>query len=156
MKKAPIRLSLSIGVLLGVSATLFYSTRRSRPVIFSFSPDPTILRPRTYCLLNPFRDKSPEIIAEKYLKSLRDGDVESILPFIHGQEDVPRIIDSEKKWPIRSWRIGERRERPGETELMFWVTRGRGYSKDGYEEEVRLWIRQSGSGWSLNSYNAIY
>jgi len=39
---------------------------------------------------------------------------------------------------------------------MFWVMRGRGYSKDGYEEEVRLRIKQSGSGWSLNSYNAIY
>jgi hypothetical protein len=46
-------------------------------------------------------------------------------------------------------------DRPGETELMFWVTRGGDYSKYG-EEEVRLWIKQSGSGWILNSYNAIY
>jgi len=154
MKKALIRLSLSIAILSAFSGALLYSTR-SRPVIFSFSPDPAMVRPRTYCLLNPFRDKSPEIIAEKHLKSLRDGDVESIRPFLSAGEDI-HIMDNEKKWPIRSWRIGERVDMPGETELMFWVTRGGGYSKDYGEEEVRLWIKQSGSGWSLNTYSAIY
>jgi hypothetical protein len=156
MKKALIRLSLSIAILSAFSAALLYSTR-SRPVIFSFSPDPAMVRPRNYCLLNPFRDKSPEIIAEKHLEALRRGDVESIRPFLdYDQEHVHHILDSEKKWPIQSWRIGERRDRLGETELMFWVKRGGDYSKDGSEEEVRLWIKQSGSGWSLNSYNAIY
>jgi hypothetical protein len=156
MKKALICLSLSIAILIAFSAAWLYSNR-SRPIIFSFSPDPAMLRPRNYCLLNPFRDKSPEIIAEKHLETLRKGDVESIRPFLdYDQEHVNHILDNEKKWPIRSWRIGERRDRPGETELMFWVTRGGGYSKDGDEEEVRLWIKQSGSGWSLNSYSAIY
>src|SRR5262245_2145673 len=158
MKKTLIRLSLAIAILSAFSAALLYSTR-SRPVIFSFSPDPDMVRPRNYCLLNPFRDKSPEIIAEKHLEALRRGDVESIRPFLHydqdDQEHVHHILDNEKKWPIRSWRIGERQDRPGETELMFWVIRGGDYSKYG-EEEVRLWIKQSGSGWSLNSYNAIY
>ena|SRR6266508_5257460 len=156
MKKTLIRLSLSIAILSAFSAALLYSTR-SRPVIFSFSPDPTMVRPRNYCLLNPFRDKSPEIIAEKHLEALRRGDVESIRPFLHhAQEDIHQILDNEKKWPIQSWRIGDRRDRPGETELMFWVTRGGGYYKDGYEEEVLLWLKQSSSGWSLNSYSAIY
>src|SRR5262245_11067422 len=154
MKKTLIRLSLFIAILSAFSAAILYSTR-SRPVIFSFSPDPAMVRPRTYCLLNPLRDKSPEIIAEKYLKSLRDGDVESIRPFLSAGEDI-HIMDNEKKWPIQSWRIGERVDMPGETELMFWVTRGGGYSKDYVEEEVRLRIKQSGSGWSLNSYSAIY
>src|SRR5262245_9953338 len=159
MKKTLIRLSLAIAILSAFSAALLYSTR-SRPVIFSFSPDPAMVRPRNYCLLNPFRDKSPEIIAEKHLEALRKDDVESIRPFLHydqdDQEQVHHILDNEKKYPIRSWRIGERRDRPGETELMFWVTRGGGYSKDLGEEEVRLWIKQSSSGWSLNSYDAIY
>jgi len=89
------------------------------------------------------------------LEALRRGDVGSIRPFLHAQEDVHRILDNEKKWPIQSWRIGERIDRPGETELMLWVQRGGDYSKYG-EEEVRLWIKQSGSGWSLNTYSAIY
>src|SRR5262245_62087081 len=155
MKKTLIRLSLSIAILSAFSVALLYSTR-SRPVIFSFSTDPTMVRPRNYCLLNPFRDKSPEIIAEKHLEALRRGDVESIRPFIHNQEYTHQILDNEKKWPIQSWRIGKRQDRPGETELMFWVRRGGGYSKDGIEESVLLWIKQSGSGWSLNIYSAIY
>jgi hypothetical protein len=106
--------------------------------------------------LNPFRDKSPEIIAEKHLEALRKGDVESIRTFINRPENVDAILDSEKKWPILSWRIGGRRDRPGETELMLWVTRGGGYSKDGYEENVLFGIKQSGNGWSLNTYFAIY
>src|SRR5262245_12644334 len=107
MKKAMIWLSLSTAILIAFSAARLYSNR-SRPIIFSFSPDPAMVQPRTYCLLNPFRDKSPEIIAEIYLKSLRDGDVESIRPFLHyeqdDQEQVHHILDNEKKWPIRSWR----------------------------------------------------
>ncbi|MBO0725126.1 MAG: hypothetical protein J2P52_05975 [Blastocatellia bacterium] len=154
MKKAPVRLSSSIGVLLVVSAALLYSTR-SRSVIFSFSQDPDMIRPRTYCLLNPFRDRSPEIIAEKYLKDLRAGDIESIRPFL-SEEESPRILDNEKRWPIQSWRLGDRIDRPEETELIFWVRRERGYSKDIYEEEVRLWIKRSGGRWSLNTYSAIY
>src|SRR5262245_18704886 len=102
MKKALIPLSLSIAILSALTVALLYFTR-SRPVIFSFSPDPTMLRPRNYCLLNPFRDKSPEKIAEKYLRSLRDGDVESIRPVITA-ENALHIIDNEKKWPIQSWR----------------------------------------------------
>jgi len=84
------------------------------------------------------------------------GDVETLRPFLESADEIQHILDNEKKWPIRSWRIGERRDKPGETELMFWVKRGSGYSKDGYEEEVRLWIKQSGDGWSLKTYNAIY
>lgn len=81
------------------------------------------------------------------MEALRRGDVESIRPFLdYDQEHVHHILDSEKKWPIQSWRIGERRDRLGETELMFWVIRGGDYSNDGSEEEVRLWIKQSGSG----------
>jgi hypothetical protein len=156
MKKALIRVSLSVVILSAVSVTLLYSIR-SRPVIFCFPTDPTIIRPRTYCLMNPFRDKSPEIIAENYLEALRKGDVESIRPFINGpEEDVSAILGIEKKWPILSWRIGDRRDRPGEAKLMFWVRRGGGYSKDGIEENVSLWFKQSGNGWNLNAYSAIY
>src|SRR5215510_11004844 len=100
MKKTLIRLSLSIAILSAFSAASLYATR-SRPVIFSFSPDPAMVRPRNYCLLNPFRDKSPEIIAEKHLEAPRKGDVESIRPFLHhAQENARQILDNEKKWPI--------------------------------------------------------
>jgi hypothetical protein len=154
MKKALVRPSLSIAILLAVSTALLYSTR-SRSVVLSFSQYPDMVRPRTYCLLNPFRDRAPEIIAEKYLKDLRAGDVESIRPFL-SEEETPKILDNEKRWPIQSWYIGDRIDRPEETELIFWVRRERGYPKDTYEEEVRLWIKQSGGRWSLNSYSAIY
>jgi hypothetical protein len=155
MKKALVCLSLSIAILSVFSVAFLYSTR-SRAVIYSFSPDPDALRPRNYCLLNPFRDKSPEIIAEAYLKRLRAGDFDSIRPLIHTREEADRILENEKKWPIQSWRIGVCHERPGETELMCWVTRGGGYSTDGVEEEVRFWIKHSGTGWTVNSYSAIY
>jgi hypothetical protein len=151
MKKALIYLSSSIAIFFALSVALLYSTR-SRPVIFSFSPDPTM----NYCWLNPFRDKSPEIVAEKYLEALCRGDVESIRPFLPGQDRTQHILEREMEFPIRSWRIGDRRDRPGETELLFWVRRGGGYSKDGDEVSVFLWIKQSASGWSLNLYNAGY
>jgi hypothetical protein len=155
MKKIALWL-LKIAFALAVTSTLLLYLTRSRPVALSFAPDPDMLRPRNYCVMNPFRDKSPEIVAETYLKKLRDGDLASIRPFLTNESPRQRIEEAEQKWPIQSWRIGARIDKPDETQLMYWVTRGSGYSRDGIEEEARFWVKKSAAGWALSSYNAIY
>jgi len=122
--------------------------RPSRPVLLTISPDPTMVRPRSFCIMNPLRDRTPERASEAILSALRGGRIEALqqIPLQREREDV---IESEKKWPIRSWRIGRRRDTGERSQLMYWVRRGNGYA---HEEEVYFDVDRG----RVVSYGAIY
>jgi hypothetical protein len=136
----------------GFSISAWLYLTRSNPVLLTISADDTI-RPRSYCLLNPFRNKEPERIAENYLSKLRAGVITEVAPFIGSNQ---YILEEEKKWPIQSWRIGDRQDTDKKTEILYWVQRGNGYSKDGMEEEVRFFMKESNRNWRVTHYSAIY
>lgn len=119
-------------LILGTVGLLFVF--RSRPLVLRIPPDETI-RPRYYCLLNPFREKGPETVAGSYLNHLRGGHVESISCCI-GEKKY--VLEKEKEWPIQSWRVGNRTDAAARSDIVYWVKCGNGYSKDGHEEEVHL------------------
>lgn len=151
MKSYLVRASQILAIMIiGLTALLFLM--RSQPVLLRVPPDGNI-RPRYYCLLNPFRNKAPENVAEKYLNELRAGRVDVISPYIGANENIPA---KEKQWPIQSWRVGNREDVSDKSEIMYWVTRGNGYSKSGYEEAVYFRLLRSGLGWEVKSFSAIY
>ena len=148
MKKYLRRISQILALLIIGSVVLLYLTR-SHPVLLRIPPDDTI-RPRYYCVLNPFRDKAPEKLAEQYLNKLREGTVEAIAPFL-GERTY--ILEKEKQWPIQSWRIGDRKDTAEKVEIMYWVKRDNGYSG---EEAVFFDVIRSGENWKVKTYSAIY
>ena len=134
------------------SITILLFLMRSKPVLLTISADDTI-RPPSFCLLNPFRNKEPERVAEKYLSKLRAGVITELAPLIGSNQ---YILEEEKKWPVQSWRIGNRQDTGEKAEILYWVKRGNGYSKDGIEEEVRFFMEESGRNWRVTHYSAIY
>ena len=145
-----IKRAILIGVLLVISfVAILYLTRSSWIVLVSIPPDDTI-RPRDYCILNPFRDTQPEKLAEIYLAKLSLGEVDAISSYIRDKET---ILDLERKWPIQAWRVGSREDKAGKTEIMYWVRRGNGYMG---EEEVFFGLTRSGNAWDVESFSAIY
>jgi hypothetical protein len=141
---------LLIVIIIFIPGLLFLT--RSTPVILRIPKDATI-RPAYYCLLNPFRDRGPETVAARYLSQLRDGHVESVACCIG---DRKYILEREREWPIQSWRIGNRTDSDGRSEIGYWVTRGNGYSHRYGEEEVHVWLIRSVNGWELQSFSAVY
>lgn len=131
---------------------VFLFLTRSKPVLLRIPKDGTI-RPAYYCLLNPFRDRGPETVAASYLSQLRDGHVQSIACCV---DDRKYVLEKEKKWPIQSWRLGNRTDSAGRSEITYWVTRGNGYSSRYGEEEVHVTMIRSGDAWELQSFSAIY
>lgn len=148
MKRYLLKAAVLIAGLLFSITLLLYLTR-TNPVILTLPLDDTI-RPRTYCLLNPFRDKSAERIAESYLHELREGNVAAIAPFVDTRDYV---LDNERKWPIRKWQVGSFNYQNGKYEIRYWVSRGNGYLG---KEEVSFWIEQTSDGLKLKTYSAIY
>jgi hypothetical protein len=137
-------------IIVGLAALLFLT--RSHPVLVRVPPDSNI-RPRYYCLLNPFRDKAPENVAETYLNKLREGRADVISSYIGEGKDIP---EKENQWPIQSWRVGNREDISDKSEIMYWVKRGNGYATVGYEEEVHFTVVRTGGSWELGSFRAIY
>ena len=138
---------------LGGTLTTLYLARNSRPVIGCFDVDGGI-RPRTRCILNPFRDRKLEEKAEAALLRLRDGDASVLVPLLGDQSADNRnhVLENEAKWRIESWRIGEWAVQDAEPSLMYWVTR----EKYKGEEEVRFHLKRVGADWEMVGYSAIY
>ena len=128
---------------------------RTVPVLLTITLDPTELRPRSRCIMNPFRDRSPERVAERYLSELRAGRT-AVLTDLLTSSNREHIINAERKWPVESWRVGGRRDTRAGSELMYWVTRGNGYSSRGDEEEVSFQVIGFGRQAQVVGFNAIY
>lgn len=143
-------IAITLIVISGTTGYLFLT--KANPVVLRVAPDRT-MRPRYYCLLNPFRDQGPEVVAIDYLEKLKAGHVQSISCCIREQQ---HLLEAETKWPIQSWRVGDRTDSAGRSELTYWVKRGNGYSANGYEEIVHFTIVRSVSGWKLQSFSAVY
>ena len=125
---------------------------RSHPVLLRIRPDNSI-SPRYYCLVNPFRDKGPEVVATTYLNRLSVGQADAVSCCV-GESKY--ILEKEKDFPIISWRLGNRKDSDEGSQLVYWVKRGNGYADDGYEAEVHFSITKARSSWQLKSFSAVY
>jgi hypothetical protein len=144
----------SVLVALGISAMALSAGRR--PVLLDITPDPAMVRPRNFCVMNPFRDRSPERAADTFIRRLREGDVSVLSATVKDPSTREHLMENETKWPITSWRIGRREDLEGRVDLMYWVTRGNSYSRDGHEEEVYLVIDRSADQLRVTEFSAIY
>jgi len=148
-----VRKSFLVAVpILILTVVVFLFLTRSNPVVLRIPKDGTI-RPRHYCLLNPFRDKGPELVAASYLNQLRVGQVQSISCCV-GESKY--VLDEEKHWPIQSWRLGNRTDSAASSNIVYWVERGNGYSQRWGEAEVHMTVVRGVSGWELRSFSAVY
>ena len=158
MESAPLTSSnfrpraVKAGVLLLALAIAMWTIRHNRPVLAKLGLQDT-LRPRSHCVMNPFRERGPERVCESYLAALRNGRVETIRPFAPGDR-VDHIISRERQYRIVSWRIGDRMDSPNASSLMYWVRRSGGYGP--YEEEVMFFLKRDRDGWTLSDFTAIY
>lgn len=139
--------------LIGTSATVAWLYINSGRPIVCFKLDESI-RPRTRCILNPFRESDIEREPEAILNQLRNGETGVLYPLLSNRNEDSRnhIIEAEKKYQVKSWRIGDWQNDGNEASVLYWVTR------DNYEweEEVRFFLKNDTRGWKVNVYTAIY
>ncbi len=132
------------------SVVALYVAADSQPLIGCVPVDDGI-RPRTRCLGNPFRSRQQENAAEAVMESLKKGETDVLLPLLASTEHE-RVISSENKYRVTSWRVGEWSQSNTESSIMYWTTR------ENYDwvEEVRLHFVRVEQDWQLRSYSAIY
>jgi len=137
------------GVLGGVLAAMVH-LRDQGPVLFRVNPDLGAVRPRYYCVLNPFRERAPEVAAEDFMMKLRAGRREELNRLVDAERRA-HILMREAQYPIRAWRMCWRSTDRSGANLGYWVTR------EHYEGEEEIWLDLSYKGrWIVTGFNAIY
>ncbi len=130
MKRYFFAISLFMFVFFAATLLTLYIQRNSRPALFCTSLDDSI-RPRNYCLMNPFRDKQPEILAERIFQELKNGDINILLPYLNGlsdernvtEDEIKRFLENEKRYKVKEWRIGNREDSETAIYITYRVSR---------------------------------
>ena len=125
-------------------------TARTNPVLLRFEPDPDAIRPRTWMIMNPFRDRTVERAATEHLQRMRRGDLSTIAILT---QDNSHILAREKQYPVRSWRIADIDEHHSVTRITYWVRRGGGYNS---EEQATFVVDRAVSPPRAVYFSAIY
>ena len=129
------------------AAAVSWMIATPRATLFTIVPDPAMVRPRGYAIMNPFRDRTPERVAERCLAEIAAGRFDCA-PGVDAH-----IIETERRFPIRRWRLARREDTPGGSRLAYCVSRG-----NGYLDEEEAWIVLNGSGRRarVTEYSAVY
>ena len=133
-----------------VTASLFLLKSRM-PILFTWSTGECSCNPQK-CLGNPFRDPTPEHLAESLLDSLKQKQITNLTPLLSPKE-TEHFCNWEIKCPIKSWRLGDRVDYSNSSSLTYWVTRGGSYPDDLLP--IFISVKRS-PAWCLESYGAVY
>ena len=133
-----------------VTASLFL-LKSKMPVLYTWSTGECSCNPQK-CLANPFRDPTPEHLAERLLDSLKQKQIANLTPLLP-PKNSEHFTSLESEYPIKSWRLGDRSDDSKDTSLTYWVTRGGGYPDD--LQPVFISVKRS-PVWCLESYSAVY
>ena len=140
---------------LGLSGAAFaLITARSRPVLWSIAESGDPLEEPVLVILNPFRDRAPERVAEGVLEDLEAGRIVKALAGVPADPGHRAYLTSqEQRHALGRWCL-ENRTQSGSTTTLFYMT-ARG---DSWRCISPLWIdvERSGNGWKITRFEAWY
>ncbi|HLM60718.1 MAG TPA: hypothetical protein VK308_07940 [Pyrinomonadaceae bacterium] len=147
---------LGLIVFVAISLAGFFvliAERNWRPKVFCVAFGKSISSLK-HCVMNPFRDKEPENIAENILKELRNGKTTSVTPYLFERngDNNNHILEKEKVFQAEGWRIGERIDTVNTSNLMYWIA----HKDYPGEMEVHFDFILDSNQWKLIQFGAVY
>lgn len=145
--KASVLYSSAMAILL-VSGVLIWK----KPVIFSFGPSSNASGKPFVCVLNPFRDKSPEAFIDTLFKKLQNPSPSIILGLFPNEKepDFPDfLIKNITENPIQSWRLScIVKDQNGSFNYAYSVWRR------GHTEPIDVWItlKRDAAGFQITNF----
>jgi hypothetical protein len=145
-------IAASAMLVLALASIVLFATRSS-PVLVRLDLEPDLLTTQcVFSVLNPFRDREPERIAQEHLRALRQGDTSIIGSFLN-PEAAAHIMKAEARVPVVAWRLVDRHDTASTSRLAYSITRGGGYS---YPAEAFFFFTRANNRWVLERYCPIY
>lgn len=135
---------------------------RHNPVVYRHV-DRAALQYGTFTILNPFRDRAPEIQAEKVLQKLTEGKCSEALALPEMEnERIVYLCERENTSQIQSWSLVDRRDSENGVELVYRPERR--YIRETLPINGEIHIgpaitinaKHLSDGWSALSYDTYY
>lgn len=109
---------------------------------------------RGYPLLviyNPFRDKAPEIAAQHFLESLRDGRCADSVSSFNRERSID-ICAKQSQYPLLDWKLIDLTEEGGSYQLTY-----KHQSRNAVgDEDMRVWVKRVEQDWKVDSFTIVY
>lgn len=103
-------------------------------------------------ILNPFRDRGPEIVSEIFLENLRAGKCSDVTAGFSAERSR-YICELQKKYPIRTWHLIDRTYESGKVKLTYQHASGDASA----EEELSIWTdRRTPNSWEVSAFSIVY
>src|SRR5262245_50101413 len=117
-------LLLAFCVFFGLYAT------RSRSVLWRIEDKGTVDAWPIYSFFNPFRDRDPELEAERFLKIISAGQCDQALAVLRQglskqvdrskeEESDRELCERERSYPLMSWTLVDRRDLPDTVKVYY-------------------------------------
>jgi len=110
--------------------------------------------------MNPFRDRTSEHIAAKFIRGMQNGGCRQLLA--QWERDYRRqyaafICNSEAQHPLLSWKLVEWEDAPPLRILHYRGQRSNGAGQSGtYKELFSLTLEDQDGAWEVTKYDAMY
>lgn len=125
------------------------------PVLVHFGKGDHVLPVPRWALLNPFRARAPEAIAENFLEALSAGRAQLAFSELPGPVDRwAENIGSETAHPLRGWSLRYRTETENRVELLYKIHLARDHY--GRAAKFRLERPSASEPWALVDYSTYY
>ncbi|MCE5307628.1 MAG: hypothetical protein LLG20_08285 [Acidobacteriales bacterium] len=98
-------------------------------------------------VLNPLRDRGPEVAAERFLRQLREGNCREAISGMPGYSNT-KTCEHEEHSPLFSWDLRDRQDLQQKTELFYRCKADGGQS----EGSLRVWVKRFGNRWAVADY----
>ena len=87
-----------------IGAFLIAAARSNRPVLYHYGASPEVPQGRSFTIMNPFRNRRPEEVANELMADLRTSRCEQILRDLHSADSPTCSIMSANKSARLIWR----------------------------------------------------
>ncbi len=134
-----------LAVALGLAMSLlFIKSISGYPVLFRI-PDLHSGRGRPLLLvLNPFRNKEPERIADSFLEGLKNGQCVDLVGSF-SREKVDEMCEKQDRYPLIEWNLFDMDEEDGTYSFAY---EHRSKNAAGLED-MRVWLKRTEQSWKV-------
>lgn len=137
-----------VGLILALVAIVPLIWLMNQSPVLIRIPNPNSVRGNPlFLVLNPFRDKEPETVAESFFEKLKDGKcLEATAGF--ADEKTDRICQKQIEYPLTRWNLIA----IGKTNNTFELTYNHISQNHLWGEDMTIWIEKRGQGYQVTSF----
>jgi len=149
--KSSCKRKLAYSTIAGIALIALFIVIQS-PVFLRIPDFHSVRRHPRILILNPFRNREPEITANAFLGQVKDGKCLEVTSSFLSRERSAEICENQSRFPLLSWALIDLEVESGAYVLTYEHT-----SRNAYEgEEMRVWVKRNEHIWNVVGFTAGY